>query len=71
MQSRTFFTCIAFSIAAYSVASSQDTRQVVEPHYPKVCTVLHARLLAQHGELALSDEEAIHTLRVRKRLRCE
>jgi polygalacturonase len=58
------FACIAFALAVCGTATAQDTRHVVEPHYPSVCTVLRARLSAPDGQLALADEYKPDTARI-------
>lgn len=58
----TFFTLL-FTL---SIAQAQDTRTVVEPHYPRACVVLHARLSAPGGQLALADEHRPDTARLQK-----
>ena len=59
-----FFACIAFALTACGTATAQDTRHVVEPHYPSACTVLRARLSAPDGQLALADERKLDTARI-------
>jgi polygalacturonase len=57
-----FLTSLAMALSA--VATAQDTRTVVEPHYPQSCTVLQARLAAPGGELSLADEQRPDTERI-------
>lgn len=43
---------------------AQDTRQVREPHVPRLCAVLRAELVAPGGRLADADEEKLDTARI-------
>jgi len=58
------FACIGLALASWGTATAQDTRQVVEPHYPTSCTVLRARLSAPDGILSLADEHKSDTARL-------
>jgi len=56
--------CMALALAVCQAATAQDTRTVVEPHYPSACAVLRARLSAPGGQLSLSDEHQPDTARL-------
>jgi polygalacturonase len=56
----------AFALAA--TASAQDTRHVVEPVIPPVCTTLQADLHATANQLAEADESKLDTARIQKAL---
>ncbi len=43
---------------------AQDTRRVTEPHFPKPCVVLDARLSAPGGVLSVDDERKLDTERI-------
>jgi polygalacturonase len=45
---------------------AQDTRNVVEPHLPPLCTVLTARLSATGGILAEASERTSDTARIQE-----
>ena len=66
MRIRDFFPSITFLLFACVTLFAQDTRHVVEPHYPKACTVLRAQLSAPKGVLALSDEQRQDTARLQQ-----
>jgi polygalacturonase len=56
--------CLSLALAVCGIATAQDTRHVVEPHFPKTCTVLRARLSAPDGQLSLADEHNPDTARL-------
>ena len=58
------FTYLAVALAVCGTAVAQDTRHVVEPHFPKTCTVLRAHLSAPDGQLSLADEHNPDTVRL-------
>jgi polygalacturonase len=64
LTSKFSFASIVLALAVCGTAAAQDTRTVVEPHYPKTCMVLRARLSAPGGELSLGDEHRPDTARV-------
>ncbi|MGD0098564.1 MAG: glycosyl hydrolase family 28 protein, partial [Terracidiphilus sp.] len=66
MQIRQHLSAGAFLLATCALSLAQDTRHVIEPHFPKACTVLRARLSAPSGELALSDEQKQDTARIQQ-----
>jgi polygalacturonase len=45
---------------------AQDTRTVVEPFFPQLCTTLDAHLQASGGSLAAADEQKLDTARIQK-----
>lgn len=52
-------------------ARAQDKRTVVEPHYPKTCVILRARLNAPGGRLSIADEYRPDTIRLQSAIdRC-
>ena len=55
---------ITFSIASWLVA--QDTRTVVEPVFPPLCTTLDAQLHTDGYSLAPADEQKLDTARIQK-----
>jgi len=60
---------ILISIAALH---AQDTRPVVEPHFPPACTVLTAQLAAPRGALPEASERMPDTARIQKAMdQCE
>lgn len=48
--------------------AAQDTRTVTEPHVPATCTVLSAKLAADHGKIAEEDERKLDTARIQEAL---
>jgi polygalacturonase len=56
--------CLGLALAACQTSAAQDTRTVVEPHYPSACIVLRARLSAPAGQLSLADERKPDTARL-------
>jgi len=60
----------ALSMAAPSL-SAQDTRTVVEPFFPQLCTTLDAHLQTNGQTLAAADEQKLDTARIQKAInRC-
>jgi polygalacturonase len=55
---------LTFSLGAF--AAAQDTRNVVEPSLPPVCTTLDAQLAASGHSLAAADEQKLDTERIQK-----
>jgi polygalacturonase len=49
-----------------ALLQAQDTRNVVEPHFPPACEVLTARLAAPGGTLSSADERQPDTARLQK-----
>jgi polygalacturonase len=64
LQTKLSLASLALVLAVCGTAAAQDTRTVVEPQYPKACTVLRAKLTAPGGELALADEHRLDTARL-------
>lgn len=58
-----FLLFLAFSA---TLCMGQDTRNVVEPHYPPACTQLKAHLSAPHGKLTPAEEHMEDTARIQK-----
>jgi polygalacturonase len=56
------------SIVATQFAGAQDTRTVVEPSLPQICTTLDAQLRASGHSLAEADEQKLDTVRIQKAL---
>ncbi|MGC8548794.1 MAG: pectinesterase family protein [Acidobacteriaceae bacterium] len=65
---RRIFTALAIILAAplAVTAFGQDTRQVVEPHYPPVCIQLKAHLSAPNGKLTAAEERMEDTARIQQ-----
>jgi len=64
MPAKISLACFVLALACCGAAVAQDTRHVVEPHFPKACTVLRARLSAPKGQLSLADEHTPDTARL-------
>ena len=61
------FLPIAFSIGL----AAQDTRMVVEPWFPQLCTTVDARLASVDGKLPAADEQKLDTARIQRAIdRC-
>ena len=45
---------------------AQDTRTVIEPFFPQLCTTLDAQLQTKGGSLAAADEQKLDTARIQK-----
>lgn len=61
--------CLVLAVAFVSLPAgfrlaAQDTRAVSEPHFPRACAVLDARLSAPGGRLAAADEQRLDTARI-------
>lgn len=71
---RNAFLLLASLTVAFSLipqAAAQDTRTVVEPILPPLCTTLDARLQAAGNTLAPADEQKLDTARIQKAInRC-
>ena len=57
---------LAILTASTSLCFGQDTRHVVEPHYPPVCTQLKAHLTAPDGKLTPAEEHMEDTARIQQ-----
>lgn len=56
----------AVTLCVSSILAAQDTRTVVEPFFPQLCTTLDAHLQANHNMLAPADEQHLDTARIQK-----
>ena len=63
---RRFALLALLSFGVSAAAFAQDTRKVVEPLLPPVCTTVDAQLLASGGSLAEADEQKLDTARIQK-----
>jgi polygalacturonase len=63
---RFFSSMGVFAIVFSSVLTAQDTRTVVEPTIPKLCTALEAHLTSVNGGVASADESKLDTDRIQK-----
>ena len=64
---RIFSASILLFLAACAVSAlGQDTRNVVEPHYPPVCIRLKAHLAATNGRLTPAQEQMEDTARIQQ-----
>ena len=62
---------LAALLAAASCLAAQDTRTVIEPFFPQLCTTLDAQLKSQGRTLAPADEQKLDTARIQKAIdRC-
>ena len=59
---------LLLTLSFTAVVAAQDTRHVVEPTIPPVCTVLPAALHATANQLAEADENKLDTARIQKAL---
>lgn len=59
-----FVSILAIGMA--STLAAQDTRTVVEPFFPQLCTTLDAQLRAVDHTLAPADEQKLDTARIQK-----
>src|ERR1700734_1148858 len=59
-----FFSVFALGLA--STLGAQDTRTVVEPFFPQLCTTLDAQLQTVGHTLAPADEQKLDTARIQK-----
>ena len=56
--------CISFGIA--SSLAAQDTRTVIEPLFPQLCTTVDAQLSTDGHSLAFADEQKLDTARIQR-----
>lgn len=63
---RTLTVCALTFLASATLCHAQDRRNVVEPHYPPVCTQLKAHLDAPNGKLAPAEEHMQDTARIQQ-----
>ena len=56
---------LAFALGASSLAA-QDTRTVIEPVFPELCTTVDAQLHTDGHSLAAGDEQKLDTARIQK-----
>jgi polygalacturonase len=63
-----FRVAVLLGLAPVFRIGAQDTRHVVEPHYPPPCVVLHADLAAVGGQLSDADERRLDTARIQQAL---
>jgi polygalacturonase len=62
-----FLIAIAAALVAAPLSlRAQDSRTVVEPFFPQLCTTLDAQLQAAGGSLAPADEQKLDTQRIQK-----
>ncbi len=57
---------VAAIFAAASCLAAQDTRNVIEPFFPQLCTTLDAHLQSHGNTLAPEDEQKLDTARIQK-----
>lgn len=57
---------LAVSLILPAGVSAQDTRTVVEPFFPQLCTTVDAQLQSHGGSLAPADEQKLDTARIQK-----
>jgi polygalacturonase len=50
------------------IVHAQDTRTVIEPKIPPACVTLQADVVANHGVIALADEQKLSTARIQDAL---
>jgi polygalacturonase len=62
---RTLFFLL-MPVSLLSALSAQDTREVIEPILPSLCTTVDARLQASGNTLAPADEQKLDTARIQK-----
>ena len=63
---------VVAAVISLPCSRAQDTRNVMEPHYPPTCTVLTARLAADQGRLPEESEISTDTARIQAALdQCE
>ena len=61
------FVLIAFlALGQAFILSAQDTRTVIEPFFPQLCTTLDAQLQASGHSLAPADEQKLDTARIQR-----
>ena len=56
---------LSFALVA-SCLAAQDTRTVIEPLFPQLCTTVDAQLSAIGHSLAPADEQKLDTARIQK-----
>ena len=56
---------LAFALVA-SCLAAQDTRTVIEPLFPQLCTTVDAQLSTDGHSLAVADEQKLDTARIQK-----
>jgi polygalacturonase len=62
---------VAAIFGAASFVAAQDTRTVIEPFFPQLCTTLDAQLESHGHTLAPEDEKKLDTARIQKAIdRC-
>jgi polygalacturonase len=59
---------VALPVLAVSSLHSQDIRTVTEPKIPPACVTLQADVAANHGVIALADEQKLSTARIQDAL---
>jgi len=57
---------VAAIFGAASCLAAQDTRTVIEPFFPQLCTTLDAQLQSHGHTLASADEQKLDTARIQK-----
>jgi polygalacturonase len=60
------FSVLAISVGIASSLPAQDTRNVIEPFFPQLCTTLDAQLQTSGRSLAPGDEQKLDTARIQK-----
>ena len=66
-----FAAVLAATFGAATLLAAQDTRTVVEPFFPQLCTTLDAQLQSHGHTLAPDDENKLDTARIQKAIdRC-
>ena len=63
---KTIRICCLVALFACFPAEAQDTRHVVEPMIPQICTSLPARLIAVDGKMPESMEQQLDTARIQQ-----
>ena len=61
-----FVYLVAAIFGAASCLAAQDTRTVIEPFFPQLCTTLDAQLQSNGHTLAPADEQKLDTARIQK-----
>jgi polygalacturonase len=65
------FLIVAFAFCVASSLAAQDTRTVIEPFFPELCTTVDAHLQSSGRSLAPDDEQKLDTARIQKAIdRC-
>ena len=59
-------TLVAAIFGVASCLAAQDTRTVIEPFFPQLCTTLDAQLQSHGHTLAPEDEQKLDTARIQK-----